>query len=92
VIACYEGDEIADNRPSAEAPIRCYRFGGQFVSIDDREMGGLCASGPGCMQMLGQRLLAAGVDANRKLAVYKGGVFIGHVRVGELTNGVSNEI
>jgi len=56
-------------------------------------MGGMCASGPGCMAMLGQRLLAAGVDANQKLAVYRGGVFIGSVRVGELTSGVcdSNE-
>ena len=80
--AACEGDDM----DSAEAPIRCYRFGGQFVSIDDGEMGGLCASGPGCMRMLGQRLLTAGIDANRKLAVYRGGVFIGHVRVGELTS------
>jgi hypothetical protein len=74
-------------------PLRAFRFGGQFVSIDDGPMGGMCASGPGCMAMLGQRLLAAGVDANQKLAVYRGGVFIGSVRVGELTSGVcdSNE-
>ena len=71
-----------------ERPIRIYRFGGQFCSVDDGPMGGICASGPGCMRMLGQRLLAAGADANRKLAVYRGGVFLGHVRVGELTTGV----
>jgi UV DNA damage repair endonuclease len=84
--ACCEGDDIPDDRP-----MRVYLHGNQFAAVDDSEVWGICASGIAPMETLGQKLVALDIDPNRKLSLYRGGVFIGSTTVGAAANGDCNE-
>lgn len=64
-------------------PIRCYLHGSQFATVDDPEVWGISATGPAPVQMIGQRLMGLGLDPNRKLSIYRGGVHIGTRTIGE---------
>jgi len=80
--ATCEGDDTA--------PMRVYLHGSQFASVDDSEVWGICASGIAPMETLGQKLVVLGINPNRKLSLYRGGVFIGSATVGEAANGDCN--
>jgi hypothetical protein len=73
-----------------EEPIRCVLYGSQYASIQSGDLDGICCSGLAPMQRLGQKLMAIGIDANRKIRIERGGIHIGSATVGEAANGECN--
>ena len=76
-----EADDVPDERP-----LRVILFGGNFAALDDAELMGISASGPGCLRALAETLSHMG-HADRQIAVYRAGVCIGRQLVRDAANG-----
>jgi len=66
--ACGEGDDIPEPRA---LKIICFRD--NFCSVEDSELQGFSATGPGCLKSLASRLLAAGHPPDMPVILFRGG-------------------
>ena len=65
-------------------PVRVLLFGGNFAAVDDSELFGFSASGPGCQRTLAQSLLRAGCNGLRQLVFYRAGQCVGRGKIADI--------
>jgi hypothetical protein len=71
------------NLDDARPAIRVICFGKNFAACEDSDLFGISAQGPNCVATLASSLLRAGRDPSCSLVLFRGGVCIGRVSVGE---------
>src|SRR5262245_4204507 len=81
---------IPDTTPASEGddipapPLSVVLFGKNFAATADEKVGrNISMSGHNCLARLAEHLLAAGHDADRELALYRAGQFIGKISIAQ---------
>ena len=71
-----EGDDIPNEA------LRVNLFGSQFCAVENVEVEAN-ASGVGCLQTMAKKLLQAGIDPDRELALYRASKLVGRTTLGD---------
>jgi hypothetical protein len=61
------------NVEAVEQPIKVVLYGQSFCAVEDSELYGFSVSGANCIKTLASRLLAAGLNPDQQIVLYRAG-------------------